>query len=107
MQRYGQVLRLKVGALEDYTRLHKAVWPEVLAMINACNMRNYTIFHHAGFLFAYFEYHGSDFAEDMAKMAADPITQRWWAVCEPLQDPLPTRVDGGWWASMTELFHSD
>jgi uroporphyrinogen decarboxylase len=29
-------------------------------------------------LFAYFEYHGTDYAADMAKMAADPKTQEWW-----------------------------
>ena len=34
-------------------------------------------------MFAYLEYHGSDFAADTAKMAADPKTQEWWAVCGP------------------------
>ena len=51
------------------------VWPEVLAMIQACNIRNYSIFRHGTQLFAYFEYLGEDFAADMAKMAADPKTR--------------------------------
>ncbi|MCB0110505.1 MAG: L-rhamnose mutarotase, partial [Caldilineaceae bacterium] len=58
-------------------------------------------------LFAYFEYIGDDFAADMAKMAADPTTQEWWQVCTPLQDPLPTRAEGEWWATMDEVFHTD
>ena len=33
----------------------------------ACNIRNYTIFYREGVLFAYFEYHGEDFAADMAR----------------------------------------
>ena len=43
----------------------------------------------------------------MARMAADPETQRWWAVCMPLQRPLDTRAEGEWWASMEEVFHAD
>jgi L-rhamnose mutarotase len=78
-----------------------------LATIRACNIRNYTIYHKDGFLFAHFEYHGSDFAADMAKMAADPVTQRWWEIMMPMQEPLPTRSEGEWWATMEEVFHTD
>ena len=107
MKRYGQVIRLQPGVLEEYSKYHAAVWPGVLKMIRACNMRNYSIYHKDGFLFAYFEYIGKDFAADMAKMAADPETQRWWAIMNPLQDPLPTRAEGEWWANMDEVFHTD
>ena len=107
MQRYGQVLGIKSEHIAEYTRLHAAVWPGVLAKIYECNMRNYSIFLKDNLLFAYFEYIGDDFAADMAKMAADPTTQEWWRVCEPLQDPLPTRADGEWWAQMREVFHTD
>jgi L-rhamnose mutarotase len=58
-------------------------------------------------MFAYFEYHGTDFAADMAKMAADPKTQEWWKLCGPMQRPLDTRAQGDWWASMEEVFHVD
>ena len=107
MQRYGMVLRLRPEANEEYKRYHAAVWPEVLAMITACNIRNYSIYFKDGFLFSYFEYHGSDYAADMARMAADPKTQEWWAVMQPMQDPLPTRQPGEWWAEMEEVFHHD
>ena len=107
MKRYGMAIRLKPGAYDEYRRLHSAVWPEVLATITACHIHNYSIFHKDGLLFSYFEYHGVDFAGDMAKMAADPATQRWWDLCNPLQDPLETRTPGEWWAGMDELFHED
>ena len=71
-----------------------------------CNIRNYSIYHKDGYLFSYFEYHGEDLAADMAKMAADPATQRWWAICNPCQEPLPTRAPGEWWAQMEEVFHT-
>ncbi len=107
MKRYGSVLRLQPGAYDEYKRLHAAVWPSVLDMIRKCNIRNYSIYHKDGWLFSYFEYVGTDFASDMKKMADDPETQRWWTFCMPLQDPIPTRKEGEWWADMEELFHTD
>jgi L-rhamnose mutarotase len=109
MQRMGFVLGLRPEKAAEYKRLHAAVWPEVLATISACSIRNYSIFlkEPENLLFACFEYHGSDFAADQAKMAADPKTQEWWAVCSPCQVPLETRNDGEWWASMEEVFHHD
>jgi len=107
MRRYGTVIRVKPEKLDEYRRLHAAVWPDVLDRIRQCNIRNYSIYHKDGYLFSYFEYHGDDFEADMAKMAADPTMQKWWDVCKPCQEPLDTRAEGEWWADMEELFHCD
>jgi L-rhamnose mutarotase len=107
MQRHGQLIRVKPDKLEEYKAYHAAVWPEILDMIRECNIRNYSIYHKDGYLFAYFEYVGDDFEADMAKMAADPKTQEWWDIMMPMQDPLPTRAAGEWWAEMEEAFHTD
>lgn len=109
MKRYGAVLGLSEDGKAEYRKLHAAVWPEVLAKITECNIRNYSIFlkEPENLLFSYFEYVGTDYAADMAKIAADPITQDWWAVNMPLQRPLDTRKEGEWWADMTEIFHHD
>lgn len=112
MKRYGMVIGLNEEKLEEYKELHAAVWPDVLKMISECNIRNYSIYLRQlpdgnYYLFSYFEYVGDDYAADMAKMAADPTTQRWWAVCKPCQQPLPDIADGEWWAEMEEVFHCD
>jgi L-rhamnose mutarotase len=107
VQRYGMTIRLKPEAETLYKQYHLAVWPEVLDRITACNIRNYSIFLHAGILFGYFEYFGDNFTADMQKMADDPQTQEWWAIMNPMQDPLSTRSEGEWWASMQEVFHID
>ena len=112
MKRYGSVIGLRPEKLEEYKKLHAAVWPDVLKMIKQCHIRNYSIFLRQlddgrHYLFAYFKYTGSDFAADMAKMAADPTTQKWWAVCMPCQQPLADRQPGEWWADMPEVFHQD
>jgi len=107
MTRYGMVLKVRPEKLEEYKKLHAAVWSDVLKMISECNIRNYSIYHKDGYLFSYFEYHGSDYAADMKKMADDPTTQKWWEVCTPCQEPLETRAEGEWWAKMEEVFHYD
>ncbi len=107
MERYGMVVKVKADKLAEYKKLHTAVWPQVLDMIRQCNIRNYSIYHKDRFLFSYFEYEGTDFEADMAKMAADPMTQEWWEVCKPCQEPLATRAEGEWWANMEEVFHTD
>lgn len=112
MQRYASVIGLPAENLAEYRRLHAAVWPDVLATIRRSHIRNYSIYlrempDRRHYLFSYFEYIGSDFAADMAAMAADPVTQAWWKICKPLQEPLPGRAAGEWWAGAEEVFHAD
>ena len=105
MKRFGQMIRLKPEGAEKYIQYHAEVWPGVAAMITACNIRNYSIYLKDYFLFAYFEYTGSDFDADMAKMASDPETQRWWDAVKPLMEPIGSRNEGEFWANMEEIFH--
>ena len=112
MKRYGAVIGLREDKIKEYRRLHANVWDEVLAVIRQCHIQNYSIYlkrlpdgHH--YLFSYFEYTGQDFAGDMAKMAAAPITQEWWKLCMPCQSQLADRAPGEWWANMEEVFHLD
>ena len=112
MQRYGCVLGVREDKIERYKELHAAVWPDVLKMIKACNIRNYSIYLRKlpdgkHYLFSYFEYTGSDFEADMKRMADDPNTQRWWKHTDPLQAPVPTRKEGEWWHTIDEVFHTD
>jgi L-rhamnose mutarotase len=107
MRRYGSVIKVKREAIDRYKEYHAAVWPEVLDMIHKCNIRNYSIYLKDDLLFGYFEYRGTDFAADMAKMAADPKTQEWWSIMKPMQQPLETCARGEWWADMDEVFHTD
>ena len=107
MTRYASVIGMKPENRAEYERLHADVWPDILAKIYECNIRNYSIYRYGELLFSYFEYVGSDFAADMALMAEDPMTQKWWGVCKPLQTPVADRADGEWWAAIPEVFHVD
>ena len=107
VRRLASVIGLPAENVEEYERLHADVWPDVLARISASNVTNYSIYRHGDLLFSYLEYVGDDFEADMAAMAADPVTQRWWAICEPLQLPLVDRAVGEWWKELPEVFHVD
>ncbi len=112
VRRFGSVIGVRPEKLAEYKALHAAAWPAVLEQIHRSNIRNYTIYLRQmpdgkHYLFSTFEYTGTDPAADLARMAADPATQRWWDLCEPCQIPLDDREPGSWWASMEEVFHCD
>lgn len=107
MRRIGQVIGVRPERIEDYERLHAEPWPGVLATLRNANIRNYSIFRHEHLLFAYFEYVGQDYEADVAKVAADPVTQEWWKLTEPMQEPIAGRATGDWWLPIPEVFHAD
>lgn len=105
----GFCIGLKPDIIDEYKRLHAAVWPEVLDAISRANIRNYSIFlrEPENLLFASWEYHGSDYAADVKGMASSSAMQEWWKICDPMQNPFSTRSNGEWWAPMEEVFHLD
>lgn len=107
MRRIASVIGVPAENVEEYEGLHAEVWPEVLELLTAGNVRNYSIFRHGDVLFAYMEYVGDDFEADMARINDDPVTQRWHALTDSLQRPFPERADGEWWMSVPEVFHLD
>ena len=109
MERMGLVIGLKPTTVAEYKRIHADVWPEVLKAIKDSNIRNYTIFlrEPENILFAYWEYHGADFAADLEKMKAVPRMRDWWKITDPMQVPFDTRRKDEWWARMENVFHTD
>ena len=108
-QRFGQILGLRPEKLEEYKRYHVSIWPEIARAIHEAGIRNYSIYHFRGQLFAYFEYTGpeGEYEARMETLAAAPRMREWWDVMEPMQAPLEGRKPGAWWAEMEEVFHQD
>lgn len=100
------VIGVRPEKLEEYRRLHAAVWPEVLQQIHECNIRNYSIYYRDGLLFAYLEYVGADWDADQARMAEHEPTRRWWELTDPCQEPVPSAGPDERWAPMEEVFHT-
>ncbi len=107
MKSVASVIGLKAENRDEDEELHRDVWPEVLKQISKSNIRNYSIFRYGDLLFSYFEYVGEDYELDMKLMGEDQATQRWWAVCGPMQSPVENRKEGEWWSEIPEVFHVD
>ena len=107
VRRVAQVIGLPAENAEEYERLHADAWPAVLEQLRRSSIRNYSIYRHGELLFAYFEYVGDDYEGDLARMAEDPETRRWWSLTDPLQRPLEGRAEGEWWSTLPEVFHTD
>ncbi|MHB1034402.1 MAG: L-rhamnose mutarotase [Pirellulales bacterium] len=109
-RRFGWVTGLDREKAQRYRDLHANPWPSVNKMLKECHIQNFSIYEKEIegklYLFAYLEYTGDDFDADMAKMAADPETQRWWKETDPCQIPLPdAAAKKKIWSDATELYH--
>ena len=107
MKRIGQIIEISPETIGEYKHHHANAWPEVNARLKKSNIQNYSIFYRNGLAFAYMEYIGNNFDGDMADIAADPVTQKWWDVVKPLMTPLKDRKEGEFWSDMEEVYHLD
>lgn len=107
IKRIGQVIQINPKEIEEYERIHANFWPTVAATLKKANIQNYSIFRYNNLLFAYMEYTGTDYEKDMALIAADPETQRWWTITDPMQVQVLEARDGEWWHTLHQNFHLD
>lgn len=76
MERYAWKAVVKDGMKEEYIRRHNEIWPELVEVLKAAGIVNYSIWNVGNELFGYYECEkGADFA---AKTQADsPVVDRW------------------------------
>lgn len=110
-KRVCQIIKLKPESVAEYKALHAAVWPGVLAALQRHHIADYSIHHYPplNLLVATFKYTGEDYAKDMAGIAADPETQRWWKVTDGMQESFNEGARGSagevpWWTELEEVF---
>lgn len=108
-RRIAWVTGLRPEKAAYYETLHANPLPGVNEMITACNLHNVSVntieLEGKLYLFLHAEYTGNDFDADMARMAADPATQRWWKETDPCQLPLPAAAaQGKIWSEMKEVY---
>jgi L-rhamnose mutarotase len=101
MMRSAWVMQLKPGQEAEYKRKHDEIWPEMIEMIKAQGISNYSIYRHGLLLFAHLE-RDESFPAD----AGSPeLAQRWQDWMGP---HLETNADGSIRAqSVEEVFRLD
>ncbi len=104
MQQIAFTMRLHAGRAEEYRRRHDAIWPELVELLHAAGIRDYSIFldEASGTLFAVLRR-----TEDhrMDHLPAEPVMRRWW---KHMRDIMATEPDGS--PAVTPLqpmFHLD
>jgi L-rhamnose mutarotase len=106
LQRFGRVLMLKEGKIDEYERYHAKVDPGVLKATSASGIRNYSIFRYERWLFSYFELPAGKKLEDVSReLMGNPDCMRWEALMHELQEPLPQSGEGNYWVLMKEVWH--
>ena len=89
MERMAWKGRIKPGQKEEYVRRHNEIWPEMVAVLKAAGICNYTIYCCGDELFGYYECEkGVAFAEKT--QAESPVVQLW---NDYMQDVLELEMD--------------
>jgi L-rhamnose mutarotase len=103
-QRICFQLHVRPDLLDEYTRRHAEVWPEMRAALTDAGWRNYSLFLTSdGTLIGYFEC--DDLAEAQAAMAATDVNARWQSeMSEFFVDLGDSQPDEGI-APIREVFH--
>lgn len=90
MQRHAFKMFLNPGAEAEYIRRHDAIWPELVELLRAAGISNYSIHldRETNTLFGYLERRDD---HGMANLPDHPVMKRWWA---HMGDIMATNPDG-------------
>jgi L-rhamnose mutarotase len=99
-------LKDEPGVIEEYTRQHRAVWPEVLASLRRIGVLDMDIYLLGRRLTMVLETEdGFDLETGFAPHRADPRCAEWEDLMKGLQERVPGARPGEWWAVMDPVFH--
>lgn len=76
MEKYAWKAIVIDGKLEEYKKRHDEIWPEMLEVLNAAGIKNYTIWNVGNELFGYYECESG--VSHAAKIQSEsPVVARW------------------------------
>ncbi len=102
-RRHCFYLRVRPDRLDEYTRRHEEVWPEMLRALKDSGWHNYSLFLRAdGLLIGYVE--SPDLAAAQAAMAATEVNATWQAEMRDFFVDLEDNPDEGF-VELEEIFH--
>ena len=109
VKRVGMVIGVKPDRIAAYKAVHAASNPGVRDLLSKYHMRNFSIYLQqledgAYYLFAYYDYDGSDYNGDMAKLSAEKRNIEWLSVTDAMQIPLRGQKS---WTQMEEVYHNE
>ncbi len=107
MKRIGFILKVKKEKINEYKKVHDAVWPEMKEALSRTGWHNYSLFiRDDGLLFGYFET-PNDFDTALAGMEDEPINEQWQAAMSKYFESLGGKRADESMIELEEVFHLD
>jgi len=103
--RCGFTLNLNPDRIAEYEDSHRAVWPEMLALLTACGVSRYSIFRRGTQLFLTFTC--EDFEQTWKQIEQSPVNARWQQAMAPFFAPMDQRKPGERFPMWQEVFYLD
>ena len=75
MEKYAWKARIVDGAINEYEKRHNEIWPEMVEVLKAAGIRNYTIWNVGNELFGYYECDSIEYASQI--QSNNEIVQKW------------------------------
>lgn len=101
-QRIAFCMTLYPGKEEQYRKRHDQIWPEMVRVLKAAGVSNYSIFLLDTTLFAYAEIEDIDKWNDLPNQ---DVVKKWWAYMKPLMETNPDSSPVS--SFLKEIFHLD
>jgi len=103
LKRYAFMLRLRPGAAEAYEETHRAVWPEMLALLKRAGISEYSIYRRDELLILALR--AADFEATWSRIENDPVNLRWQQAMAPYFAPNEDLRPGERFPMMEEVFY--
>lgn len=104
MIRKGFLMTLSAGHSDEYKQRHKAIWPELVVVLNEHGVHNYSIFFdpRTDKLFGYAEIESEELWQQVSQTE---VCRRWWSSLKELM--LTNSDDSPVAVALEEVFHLD
>ncbi len=103
LKRYAFILRLRPGAAEAYDAAHRAVWPEMLALLKGAGIHEYSIYRRDELLILTLRC--ADFEATWSRIDQDPVNLRWQQAMAPYFEAHEGLRTGERFPMMEEVFY--
>ncbi|WP_375289888.1 L-rhamnose mutarotase [Qipengyuania sp.] len=100
--RHAFRMQLKPGMRDAYRAAHDHIWPELVDLLRARGVRDYSIYHDedSNALFAILTIEGEDRRADLP---SHPVMKRWWDEMAPFMETHPDNRPCEW--PLERVFH--
>jgi L-rhamnose mutarotase len=102
-KRYAFMLRLRPGTEEAYEAAHRAVWPEMLSLLKAAGISEYSIYRRDDLLILALR--ADDFDATWSRIENHPVNLRWQAAMAPYFAPIEGLRSGERFPMLEEVFY--